>query len=90
MKSYLKLIPFWVLMAVLGASARAEEGESPLPYPFTVKIDEQEAEMKDRNDLMNVAAHEAPSRVVLTVVDSEGKMKLPKLGDIIKFLKGDS
>ena len=160
MKSYLKLIQFWVLMAVLGASARAEEGEPPLFYPFTVKIGEQEAEMKDRNDLfaviakpvkadavlkiakksdflianacpckedgtilqgnnvvaifgqntdvlkmdatltkkplqpgtylMNVVAHGTTSRVVFTIADPKGKMKLPKLGDIIKFLKGDS
>ena len=160
MKSYLKLIQFWVLMAVLGASARAEEGEPPLFYPFTVKIGEQEAAMKDRNDLfaviakpvkanaelkidepsdllianvfpckedgtilkgnhaiaifgqktetlkldasltkeplkpgtylMNVVAHGATSRIVFTVEDPKGKVKLPKLGDIIKFLKGDS
>lgn len=77
MKSYPKLIQFWVLMAVLGASARAEEGVPPLFYPFTVKIGEQEAEMNDRNDLF-------------TIADPKGTMKLPKLGEIIKFLKGDS
>ena len=160
MKSYFKMIQFWVLMAVLGASARAEEGEAPLFYPFTVKIGEQEAEMKDRNDLfaviakpvkadavlkiekksdllianacpcqedgtilqgnkvvaifgqntemlkldatltkkplkpgtylMNIVAHGTTSRVVFTIADPKGKMKLPKLGDIINFLKGDS
>jgi hypothetical protein len=49
----------------------------PLFYPFTVKIGEQEAEMNDRNDLF-------------TIADPKDTMKLPKLGEIIKFLKGDS
>lgn len=160
MQSYHKLIPFWVLMAVLGSSARAKEDEPPMFYPFTVKIGEQEAAMKDRNDLfaviekpvkadatlkiakksdlliinafpckedgtvvkgdqavvifgqntdavkmdatmtkkplkpgtylMNIVAHGKTSRVVFTIADPKGDMKLPKLGDIIKFLKGDS
>lgn len=90
MKSYLKLIQFWVLMAVLGASAWAEEGEPPLFHSFTVKTGEQEAGMKDRNDLTNVVAHGTPSRLVLTIADPKGQMKLPKLGGLIKFLKGDS
>lgn len=160
MKSYLCLIHFWILMAVLGSSAQGEEGDPPLFYPFSVTIGEQEAEMKDRNDLfaviakpvkanavlkiakksdllivnacpcledgtilkgnkivaifgqntdslaldatltkeplkpgtylMNVVAHGSTSRVVFTVADPKGQMKLPKLGDIIQYLKGDS
>ena len=159
MKSYYHLIHFWVLMAVLGSSALAEE-KAPLFYPFKVSIGEQEATMKNPGDLfaviekpvkakdllkiekkaeilianacpckedgtildgndtvaifapnsdtlslvatlkkeplkpgtylMNVVAHGTTSRVVFTLADPKGKMKFPKIGDILKYLKGES
>ena len=98
MKLYLKLIQFWVLMAVLGASARAEEGGPPLFYPFTVKIGEQEAEMKARNDLSAVIAKQVKADTVLKITkksdlltaDPKGKIQSSKLGGILNYLKGNS
>jgi hypothetical protein len=46
--------------------------------------------LKPGTYLMNVVAHGKTSRVVFTIADPKGKMKFPKLGDIIKYLKGDS
>lgn len=40
--------------------------------------------------LMNVVAHGKTSRVLFTIADPKGKLKIPKVSDIIKFLKGDS
>ena len=58
----------------------------------TLKLDASltKEPLKPGTYLMNVVAHGATSRIVFTVEDPKGKVKLPKLGDIIKFLKGDS
>lgn len=46
--------------------------------------------LKPGTYLMNVVAHGKTARVVFTIADPQGKLKLPKVSDIIKFLKGDS
>ena len=46
--------------------------------------------LKPGTYLMNVVAYGTTSRVVFTVADPKGKLKLPKISDIIQFLKGDS
>ena len=46
--------------------------------------------LKPGTYFMNVVAHGKTSRVVFTIADPKGKLKLPKVSDIIKFLKGDS
>ncbi len=160
MKPYLNVIHFWVLMAVLGASARAMAEEPYNFYPFKVTIGGNEAKLEKKGDLfaviekpvkanatikiekqvemlianvapckedgtvlggnniiaifatntdslkldqslkktalkpgtylMNLVAHGTTSRVVFQVADPAGKIKFPKLGDIVKFLKGES
>lgn len=57
-----------------------------LPLKSTLK---KEA-LKPGTYLMNVVAHGKTSRVVFTITDPKGKLKIPKVSDIIKFLKGDS
>ena len=46
--------------------------------------------LKPGTYLMNVVAHGKTARVVFTIADPQGKLKLPKVSDMIKFLKGDS
>lgn len=57
-----------------------------LPLVATIK----QEPLKPGTYLMNVVAHGKTSRVVFTIADPKGKMKFPKVKDIIKFLKGDS
>ncbi len=159
MKLYKPLIHFWVLMAVFGSSALAED-KPPQFYPFKVTIGEQEAKMEKPGDLfavikdpvkaddllmiekkaemlianahpckedgtildgketvaiyapnsnslslvatlkkealkpgtylINVVAHGQTSRVVFSIADPKGKVKFPKVTDILKYLKGES
>lgn len=46
--------------------------------------------LKPGTYLMNVVAHGTTSRVVFTIADPKGKLKFPKISDILKYLKGDS
>ncbi|MFT6238149.1 MAG: hypothetical protein ACJAQT_000219 [Akkermansiaceae bacterium] len=50
----------------------------------------KEEALKPGTYLINVGAHGTTSRVVFTIADPKGKLKSPKISDILKYLKGDS
>jgi len=46
--------------------------------------------LKPGTYLLNVVAHDKTSRLIFTIADPEGKMKFPKVSDVLKYLKGQS
>ena len=62
------------------------QNSDSLPLVNTLKKEP----LKPGTYLMNVVAHGTTSRVVFSIADPKGKIRFPKFGDILKYLKGDS
>jgi len=87
-------------MLIINAFACKEDGTVEQNAPAAVIFTQNTAStplnatmdkkpLKPGTYLMNIVAHNTTARVVFTVEDPAGKIKLPSVSAIFKFLKGD-